>query len=112
MQQRLQKLLAAAAKFFADQKFDLKVLMRAILQSETYQRASTPLPENAADAREGFDIARDSNPSRSREKNRLCRAVLQENRFRRNAAALQNLSVLRVLRGKNHTRRSIFSYER
>ena len=25
--------------------------MRAILQSETYQRASTPLPENAADAR-------------------------------------------------------------
>ena len=33
-------------------------------------------------------------------------------RKRQSAAALQNLSVLRVLRGKNHTRRSIFSYER
>src|SRR5437868_4117470 len=46
-----EKLLSAAAKFLADQKFDLKALMRAILQSETYQRASTPLPENKADTR-------------------------------------------------------------
>jgi hypothetical protein len=46
-----EKLLSAAAKFLADEKFDLKALMRAILQSETYQRASTPLPENSADTR-------------------------------------------------------------
>jgi hypothetical protein len=46
-----EKLLSAAAKFLADQKFDLKALMRAILQSETYQRASQPLTENAADTR-------------------------------------------------------------
>ena len=46
-----EKLLSAAANFLADQKFDLKALMRAILQSETYQRSSQPLPENAADTR-------------------------------------------------------------
>jgi hypothetical protein len=46
-----EKLLSAMASFLADQKFDLKKLMRAILQSETYQRASQPLPENAADTR-------------------------------------------------------------
>ena len=46
-----EKLLSAAAKYLADQKFDLKVLMRAILQSETYQRTSFPLPENAEDTR-------------------------------------------------------------
>src|SRR5438552_5727795 len=46
-----EKLLAAAAKFLNDQKFDLKALMRAILQSEAYQRSSKPLPENAADTR-------------------------------------------------------------
>ncbi len=46
-----EKLLAAAARFLPDQKFDLKALMRAILQSETYQRASQPLPDNAADSR-------------------------------------------------------------
>jgi hypothetical protein len=46
-----EKLLAAAAKFLADQKFDLKALIRVILQSETYQRTSKPLPENAADTR-------------------------------------------------------------
>lgn len=46
-----EKLLAATAKYLADQKFDLKALMRAILQSETYQRSSRPLPENAADTR-------------------------------------------------------------
>jgi len=46
-----EKLLSAAAQYLADQKFDLKALMRAILQSETYQRSSQPLPENAADTR-------------------------------------------------------------
>lgn len=46
-----EKLLSAGAKFLADQHFDLKSLMRAILQSETYQRSSEPLPENMADTR-------------------------------------------------------------
>ncbi|MBK7999289.1 MAG: DUF1553 domain-containing protein [Verrucomicrobia bacterium] len=46
-----EKLLSAAANHLADQKFDLKALMRAILQSETYQRSSVALPENAADQR-------------------------------------------------------------
>ncbi len=44
-------LLAAAATFLADQHFDLKALMRAILQSATYQRSSMPVPGNAADTR-------------------------------------------------------------
>jgi hypothetical protein len=34
-----------------DHQFDLKTLMRAILQSETYQRSSKPLPQNQADTR-------------------------------------------------------------
>jgi hypothetical protein len=46
-----EKLLSAMAKYLADQKFDLKALMRAILQSETYQRASEALRENAGDSR-------------------------------------------------------------
>jgi hypothetical protein len=46
-----EKLLDATAHFLAAQKFDLKALMRAILQSETYQRSSVALPENAADKR-------------------------------------------------------------
>ncbi|MSU28203.1 MAG: DUF1553 domain-containing protein [Pedosphaera sp.] len=46
-----EKLLSALAKFLADQRYDLKALMRAILQSETYQRGSESLPGNAADAR-------------------------------------------------------------
>jgi hypothetical protein len=46
-----EKLLSAAANFLADQKFDLKALMRAILQSETYQRSSVALTENGADVR-------------------------------------------------------------
>ncbi|MBI2949840.1 MAG: DUF1549 domain-containing protein, partial [Verrucomicrobia bacterium] len=46
-----EKLLSAAARFLAGNKFDLKALMRAILQSETYQRSSQTLPENAADTR-------------------------------------------------------------
>jgi hypothetical protein len=46
-----EKLLSALAKHLGEQKFDLKALMRAILQSETYQRSSAALPENAADTR-------------------------------------------------------------
>jgi hypothetical protein len=44
-------LLTAAARHLAERKFDLKALMRAVLQSETYQRGSAALPENAADTR-------------------------------------------------------------
>lgn len=39
-------LLAAAAKNVVDSKFQLKHLMRTIMQSETYQRSSVPLAEN------------------------------------------------------------------
>ncbi len=46
-----EKLLSAAAKFLADQRFDLKSLMRAILQSETYQRSSQTIAGNEADTR-------------------------------------------------------------
>jgi hypothetical protein len=46
-----EKLLSAAANYLASRGFDLKTLMRAILQSETYQRSSKPLPENEADTR-------------------------------------------------------------
>jgi len=46
-----EQLLSASAKFLAENKFDLKALMRAILQSETYQRSSVPSRENAADTR-------------------------------------------------------------
>jgi Protein of unknown function (DUF1549)/Protein of unknown function (DUF1553) len=46
-----EELLAAAARYLADNKFDLKALMRAILQSAAYQRTSKPLAENAADQR-------------------------------------------------------------
>jgi len=46
-----EKLLSAGAKYLADNAFDLKALMRTVLQSETYQRSSTALPENAADGR-------------------------------------------------------------
>ncbi|MBM3835780.1 MAG: DUF1553 domain-containing protein [Verrucomicrobia bacterium] len=46
-----EKLLSSVAKFLADQQFALKSVMRAILQSETYQRSSQALPENAADRR-------------------------------------------------------------
>ena len=44
-------LLAAAAGYLIDQKYDLKALMRAILQSETYRRSSQPLKENQTDTR-------------------------------------------------------------
>ena len=46
-----EKLLAAAADYLIEQKYDLKQLMRAILQSETYQRDSRPLAANQSDDR-------------------------------------------------------------
>ena len=46
-----EKLLSATAKFLADQRFDLKTLMRAMLQSETYQRSSQTVAGNEADTR-------------------------------------------------------------
>jgi hypothetical protein len=46
-----EELLSGAAKFLADNKYDLKALMRLILQSETYQRSSHSLPENMGDTR-------------------------------------------------------------
>ena len=46
-----EKLLSAAARFLAEQKFDLQALMRAILQSATYQRSSAPVPGNSDDSR-------------------------------------------------------------
>jgi hypothetical protein len=45
------ELLNAAATFLVENRFDLKSLMRAILQSKTYQRSSQPLAENKADGR-------------------------------------------------------------
>ena len=44
-------LLAALADHLAKHKYDLKSLMRTILQSETYQRSGKPLPKNKADDR-------------------------------------------------------------
>ncbi len=46
-----EKLLARLATYLADEKFDLKSLMRLILQSETYHRSSASLATNAADKR-------------------------------------------------------------
>jgi hypothetical protein len=46
-----EKLFDAVAQSLVKQKFDLKALMQTILQSETYQRSSVALPENAADKR-------------------------------------------------------------
>lgn len=46
-----EKLLSAAANYLADNAYDLKALMRLILQSETYQRSSQALPQNRADDR-------------------------------------------------------------
>jgi hypothetical protein len=45
------KLFNAAAKFLVENHYDLKALMRAILQSETYQRSSVPLEGNKSDTR-------------------------------------------------------------
>jgi hypothetical protein len=44
-------LLAALSDYFVQHDFDLKALMRVILQSETYQRSSEVLPENRGDSR-------------------------------------------------------------
>ena len=44
-------LLAAAADYLVKHKFDLKALMRVILQSNAYQRSSRPLPGNQAEHR-------------------------------------------------------------
>jgi hypothetical protein len=46
-----EELLAAAAEFLIEQQFDLKKLMRVILQSQTYQRSSQALPENEQEQR-------------------------------------------------------------
>jgi hypothetical protein len=46
-----EKLLSAAAGFLVKKQFDLKALMREILQSETYQRSSIARPENQDDTR-------------------------------------------------------------
>lgn len=46
-----EKLLNALAGYLADQKYDLKSLMRVILQSATYQRSSKALAENVAETR-------------------------------------------------------------
>jgi hypothetical protein len=45
------ELLAAAAGYLVEHHYDLKALMRAILTSATYQRASHSLPENKSDER-------------------------------------------------------------
>ena len=45
------ELFEALAEFLHDQQFDLKQLMRLILESNTYQRSSQPLPENKQDQR-------------------------------------------------------------
>jgi hypothetical protein len=46
-----EELLNAAAHYLVERKFDLKELMRAILQSEMYQRTSASLLENKSDER-------------------------------------------------------------
>lgn len=46
-----EELLQRAAQLVIDNRFDLKALMRAILQSHAYQRASEPVPGNEADQR-------------------------------------------------------------
>jgi hypothetical protein len=46
-----EKLLNAAADFLVENHYDLKALMRLILQSATYQRSSKPLPQNEVDRR-------------------------------------------------------------
>lgn len=44
-------LLSAAADYLVQHKFDLKALMKAVLQSNAYQRSSRPLPGNKSDRR-------------------------------------------------------------
>jgi hypothetical protein len=45
------ELFDAAAAYLVEHRFDVKALVRAILQSATYARSSRPLAENAADTR-------------------------------------------------------------
>lgn len=45
------ELLQRMAEYLTQQDFDLKALMRLILQSKTYQRSSQALPENQAERR-------------------------------------------------------------
>ncbi len=45
------KLMAAVANYLVEQNYDLKSLMRAILESATYARSSQPLSGNMADTR-------------------------------------------------------------
>ena len=46
-----EELLSALSEYLVESDYDLKALLRVILQSETYQRSSVPLPENSADRR-------------------------------------------------------------
>jgi Protein of unknown function (DUF1553)/Protein of unknown function (DUF1549)/Bacterial Ig-like domain (group 2) len=46
-----EELLAAAAKYLVDQNYDLKALIRAILQSAAYQRSSIPADGSGDDTR-------------------------------------------------------------
>jgi len=46
-----EQLLSALSNHLADQKYDLKSLMRLILQSESYQRNSTPFAGNGPEKR-------------------------------------------------------------
>ncbi len=46
-----EELLAAASDYLKENKFQLKSLMRVILQSATYQRSSQPLPGNRTEKR-------------------------------------------------------------
>jgi hypothetical protein len=45
------ELLDALARDFIEHKYDVKHLIRTIMNSATYQRSARPLPENAADDR-------------------------------------------------------------
>ncbi len=46
-----EELLAAVTQYLVDQKYDLKALMRLILQSATYQRSSEPAEASRGDTR-------------------------------------------------------------
>ncbi|MCA9076136.1 MAG: DUF1553 domain-containing protein [Planctomycetaceae bacterium] len=46
-----EELLSAAANYLVEEQFNLKSLMRLILQSNAYQRSSQPLPGNAEESR-------------------------------------------------------------
>lgn len=46
-----EELLSASANFLVQNKYNLKALMRTILQSATYQRTSVALPENQEETR-------------------------------------------------------------